>query len=110
MSSEEEIMSAIKVMVRDRRIELSAPEEIPDGTEVLVDVTPVMKKRIGIDESEWRDDPESIADWEAWIKSFEPLEFTADELAGSSEFDSKMREYDLKAVRRKMTEMDWEQE
>jgi len=34
-------MSTIKTTVRNRRIELAAPSELPDGTEVLIDVTPV---------------------------------------------------------------------
>jgi hypothetical protein len=67
-------MSTIKTTVRNRRIELVAPDELPDGTEVLVELTAVAQQRIGIDESEWRDDPAALADWEAWIKAIEPID------------------------------------
>jgi len=34
-------MNTIKTTVRNRRIDLPAPSELPDGTEVLIEVTPV---------------------------------------------------------------------
>ena len=55
-------MDAIKVTVRQGRRELEAPPDWPDGTEVLIEPTAPSGK-IGIDESEWRDDPDSLADW-----------------------------------------------
>ena len=66
-------MNTIKTTIRDRRIEVAAPNEMPDGTDVLVDVTPIPVEKIGIDEPEWRDDPEALADWEAWLKTIEPI-------------------------------------
>jgi hypothetical protein len=97
-------MNAIKTTVRNGRIELEAPEQFPDGTEVLVDVTPVSLGTIGIEEAEWRDDPASLADWETWIKTIEPLEYTPEEAARMAEFDEQMRQYNLEAVRRQMEE------
>jgi hypothetical protein len=38
-------------------------------------------EKIGLDESEWRDDPASLADWEAWVKAIQPLELTQEEEA-----------------------------
>jgi hypothetical protein len=94
-------MDAIKATVRQGRLELEAPPEWPDGTEVLIEPTAPSEK-IGIDESEWRDDPESLADWEAWIQTIEPLEFTLEEARTMAEFDEQMRQFNLKAVRRCM--------
>ena len=68
-------MNLIKTTVRNRRIDLPAPSELADGAEVLVKVTPIPNEKIGIDESEWRDDPEALADWEAWLKTIEPIDW-----------------------------------
>jgi hypothetical protein len=95
-------MHAIKTTVHNGRIELDAPEELRDGTEVLVQLTPITTEKIGIDESEWRDGPESLADWDAWIKTIEPLEFTAEEEAASARFQQQMRDYNIEAVRQQM--------
>jgi len=95
-------MDTIKTTVRNRRIELDAPDDLPDGTEVLIEVTPASTEKIGIEESEWRDDPASLLDWEAWIKTIEPLEYTPDEAARMTAFDEQMRQFNLDAVRRQM--------
>ena len=67
-------MSTVKATVHGGRIEVTAPDELPDGTEVLVEVTPLSRGKIGIRESEWRDDPEALADWDWWIQRIEPIE------------------------------------
>lgn len=97
-------MNAFKTTVQNRRIELAAPDELPDGTTVLVELTPVPSSRIGIDESEWRDDQDSLADWEAWIKTIEPLEYTPEETARMTAFAATMRQFNREAVRRQMEE------
>ncbi len=66
-------MKAIKATVMQGRIELSAPLDWPDGTEVVIEPTTAPIEKIGIDESQWRNDPESLADWEAWLKTIEPI-------------------------------------
>ncbi len=75
-------MSTMKATVRDRRIELTAPDDLPDGTEVLVEVTPVSPGKIGLAASEWRE-AAALADGEAWLATIEPIELTpADQAAG----------------------------
>jgi hypothetical protein len=75
----------------------------PDGTRV--EITPELgPAKIGLDESEWRDDPAGLADWEAWIKTIEPLEFTPEEEAAQARFNEQMRQFNLDAVRRQMQE------
>ena len=44
-------MNSIETTVQNRRIEVGAPDELPDGTKVVVDVTPVPAQKIGTDES-----------------------------------------------------------
>jgi hypothetical protein len=72
-------MRASRVTVRNGRIELDAPGELPDGTEVFVDVTPVPAGKIGLTESEWRDDPAALADWSAWLETIEPVQFAEED-------------------------------
>jgi hypothetical protein len=79
-------MNAIKATAAQGRLELSVPLDWPDGTEVLIEPTTAPLKKIGIDESEWRDDAESLADWETWIKTFEPLELTTVEAERNADF------------------------
>jgi hypothetical protein len=99
-------MNTMKATIRNRRIELNAPDDLPDGTEVLIGVTPVPAGKIGLDESEWRDDPAALADWEAWIKTLEPLEYTPAEVEAMSAFDEQMRQYNLEVVRKQMAKGD----
>ena len=60
-------------------------------------LTPVRDK-IGLDESEWRDDPEAIAEWSQWLKTIEPIEFSEPDA-----FDEEFRKSNIEAVRRQMS-------
>jgi hypothetical protein len=96
-------MKAIRATVKSGRLELNEPIEWPDGTQVLIE--PAATNRVlGIDESQWRDDPDSLADWDAWIKTIEPLEFTSEERATIDHFDQQMGRYNVDAVARQMEE------
>lgn len=90
---------SIKTTVHGRRIELTVPEEIPDGTEVLVDLTPLTADKIGLDECEWRDDAEALADWTAWLGTIEPVTF-----AEEGPFEEEFRRFNVEAVRKQMAE------
>ena len=79
------------------------PIDWPDGTKVEIKIA-TKSQKIGIDESEWRDDPESLADWDAWIKTVKPLEYTPEEEAEMNSFAAKMRAFNIEAVRRQMEE------
>jgi hypothetical protein len=95
-------VNAIRAIVKDGRLELPAQLDWPDGTEVLIEPAEIPAEKIGLDESQWRDDPASLADWEAWIQTIEPLEFTPEEAARIAEFNERMRQYNVDAVRRQM--------
>ncbi len=97
-------MDIIKATVRSGRLELDTPPDWPEGTEVLIEPMNSRGERIGIEESEWSDDPASLADWEAWIQTIEPLEFTPEESERMTTFNNQMRQYNLDAVRRQMQE------
>ena len=95
-------MTTIKGIVKGGRLNLATPPDWPEGCEVIVEPTTMPTEKIGLDESEWSDDPASIADWEAWLKTIEPLEFTADEEAAFNRFGEEMRRCSIEAVRRQM--------
>lgn len=95
-------MSMVKATVQGGRIEVMAPDELPDGTEVLVEVTPLARGKIGIRESEWRDDPEALADWDWWVQRIEPIELTPEEQAEHERFEEEFRRSNLEAVRKQM--------
>lgn len=102
-------MASIKTIVRDGRIELKAPDDLPDGTEVLVDVIPSCPipscpEKIGLDESEWRNDPQALADWAAWLPTIEPIELTLEEQAARDRFDEEFRRFNIEAVQKAMRE------
>ena len=94
-------MDAIKATIRSGRLELQAPPDWPDGTEVLIEPMNGLGEKMGIDESEWRDDPASLADWEAWLKTIEPLEFTPEEAQRRADFDERMRQYNIEGGARR---------
>ncbi len=97
-------MDTIRATVKSGRLELDAPPDWPEGTQVLIERMKNDSENIGINESEWSDDPATLADWDAWIQTIEPLEFTAEESEQMAEFQSRMRRYNIDAVRRQMEE------
>jgi hypothetical protein len=78
-------MTNIRTIIHNRRIEVPAPDELPDGTEVLMQLVPV-----GLEVTEQDDSPEGIAAWLQHYEALEPLMFTAQELA-DLEADRQMR-------------------
>lgn len=92
-------MNTMIATVQNRRIDVPAPHDLPDGTNVVVDVTRVPTEKIGIDEAEWRDDPEALADWDAWLKTIEPIEWREPD-----PFDQEFRRYNIEVVRKRMAE------
>ncbi|MFN0055591.1 MAG: hypothetical protein ACKV0T_25875 [Planctomycetales bacterium] len=95
-------VNAIRATWKNGQIVPDGPVDWPDGCEVLVEPVPGPLEKIGIDEADWRDDPNSLADWESWIATLEPLEYTDDEHAAFARFDEQMRRYNIEAVRRQM--------
>ncbi len=95
-------MNAIKATWTGGRIVPAEPVDWPEGCEVVVEPLPAPASKIGLDESEWRDDFANRADWDAWIRTIEPLEFTAEEEERFARFEAQMRSYNIEAVRRQM--------
>jgi hypothetical protein len=94
-------MNAIRAKWTKGQIVPAEPVDWPEGSELLVE--PVMpSEKIGLDESEWRDDAEALADWEAWVKTIEPLEFTDEERQSMERYREEFRRFNLEAVRKQM--------
>jgi len=47
---------------------------LPDGTEVEIELTPVLE-RMGIADSEVSDAAQSLDDWSKWLTTIEPIDF-----------------------------------
>jgi hypothetical protein len=94
-------MTAVKAIWKNGQILPAEPVDWPEGSELLVEPVPASDK-IGLDESEWRDDAEALADWEAWIGTIEPLEYTDEERADLARYLEEFRRYNLEAVRKQM--------
>lgn len=71
-------MSPLRAVVQHRRIDIAAPEEIPDGTEVEVRVVATDESN-GLSESQWDDSPSGHLAWMTWLDTLQPLAFTEQE-------------------------------
>ena len=58
-------MIIIKATIHNGRIDVPAPSGLAEGTRVAVEVRPLSRLKIGIEEAEWRDDAATLEDWEA---------------------------------------------
>jgi hypothetical protein len=56
-------MTVVKGIAKNGRVEIATPADWPEGCLVVIEPLPDAREKIGIDESEWRDDPASLADW-----------------------------------------------
>jgi hypothetical protein len=97
-------MNAIRGTVKNGKIVLDAPADWPEGCGVSVEPVSAVGAKIGLDESEWRDDPAALADWEAWLQTIEPIELTPEEAAAAARFHEEFRRFNIEAVRKQMAE------
>ena len=92
-------MHAIKAVWTNGQIVPTGPVDWPEGSQLIVE--PIAEK-IGLDESEWSDSPEAMADWAKWIRTIEPLEYTDEEFADLERFRVELRRFNIEAVRKQM--------
>ena len=100
-------MNTVETTVQNRRIEVPAPDDCPDGTKVTVDVTPVPagNHRDDMDfmtEDEQSDDPAAIARWIVELEALSGLTMTPQEEAEMLAWRQKEKEFNLEAARREM--------
>jgi hypothetical protein len=93
-------VTAIKAIVKDRRLELDVPADWPDGTEVVV--KPIRTElTLGIREEDWPETPEASAAWLKWYDSLEPLIFTDAERAEWASARNEQKDYEKAAFFRR---------
>jgi hypothetical protein len=93
-------MTIIQAVVHDRRIDVPAPSNLPDGTKVLLMIeTPATEdsnqptSNLNV-EHDWDTSPEGIAAWLEWYKTVEPLKLTASEEADADAWLRSCEQYD----------------
>ena len=96
------MMNAIKATWDGGPLVLAGPVDWPEGCEVVVEPLSASASKIGLDESQWRDDPASRADWDEWIRTIEPFDSSREEEEEFNQFATQMRQYNIEAVRRQM--------
>jgi hypothetical protein len=87
-------MTTIKAIIRNGRIEVEKPIDLPDGTELNIAI-PDAPKAPGMREEDWSDTPEAIAAWIRWYDSLEPLELTPEERAAWQAARQQQKEFEL---------------
>jgi hypothetical protein len=95
-------MNAIKATWLNGRILLAEPVDWPEGSELVVEPMTAQTGKIGLDEAEWRDYGQALADWDGWLRTIEPLALSDEERAAFAQYREEFRRYNLEAVRRHM--------
>ena len=75
------------------------------GREPAVGRAAAAGEKIGLDESEWEDSPEALADWDAWIKTIEPMVWAEGEREEYERWREEVRKFNIEAVGKQMEEM-----
>ncbi len=97
---------AIKAIVRNGRVEIDAPDEWPEGTQVMIEALP-QEESLGMREEDWPTTPEGIAALLKSWKEMEPLEMTPDEEAAWNAWRQKVKEYTIANMDKGIAEI-WE--
>jgi hypothetical protein len=95
-------MNAVKATWTNGRIVPSEPVDWPDGSELVVEPVETNGEKVGLDESQWRDDTAALTDWDSWLRTIEPRVLTDDERAAFAAYEEEVRRHNLEAVRRQM--------
>lgn len=77
----------IQAVVRDGKLELEGPLDLPDGTVLTIPLPESM--------DDIEDSPEEIERWIRWYDSFEPIQFTDEERAAWDAARKEYREWEL---------------
>ena len=68
-------VTPLRTVVQHRRIDIAAPDDLPDGTVVEVRVV-TSPEVMGLTESQWDDSGSGNAHWFEWLGSLQPLVLT----------------------------------
>ncbi len=84
----------IKAIIRNGRIELDAPIDLPDGTELTISL-PTLPLPPGIRDEDDSDTPEAIEAWIRWYDALEPLDFSPAERSAWEAARREQKQYEL---------------
>jgi len=98
-------MNAIKATWTNGQIVPAEPVNWPEGSELVVEPIAPNAAKTGLTEDQWRDDPESIADWVAAVEQIEPPIWTEGEREEYERYLAGQRQFNIDAVRTQMAEM-----
>jgi hypothetical protein len=87
-------MTTIKAIIRNGRIEVDEPIDLPDGTELTIPL-PSLPATLGIRAEEEAETPEAIEAWIRWYDALEPLEFTPAERAAWEAARQEQKDFEL---------------
>src|SRR5436190_23905476 len=88
-------MDTINATIQNGQIVPDQPFDWPEGSNVTVIRADRGTPTIGLNEGEWRTDPETIAQWLGWYDALEPLEFTPEEIADLAAWRQKQKKHDI---------------
>jgi hypothetical protein len=119
-------MTTIRAVIHDRRIEVPAPNHLPDGTEVVVTIgtgipdddgpmspEEIARVKAGMDrlksfdfmtEDEQCDDPVLVQEWIDDLRSIPPVPEDPEKEAEWQAWEEKMRQFNIEAVRKQFEE------
>jgi hypothetical protein len=80
-------MTVVKTTIRNRRIDVPAPSNLPDGTEVLL--------TIGTDQDDGPMTPEEIERLRVAMRQLQPLDIPTDTAAELEEWERKTNQYSI---------------
>jgi hypothetical protein len=86
-------VTTIKAIVRNGRIEVDEPIDLPDGTQLTIPIPE--SPGLGVSDKDWSDSPEAIEAWIRWYDALEPVEFTPSERAARETARREQKEFEL---------------
>jgi hypothetical protein len=87
-------MTTIKAIIRNGRIEVDGPIDLPDGTELTIPI-PVPPTTPSPSDEDGSDPPEVIENWIRWYDSLEPVAFTPEERAAWDAAHREQKQFEL---------------
>ena len=95
-------MQAINATWINGQIVPAKPVDWPEGLQLIVEPVPNSGEPMGASEDQWRDDPESIAQWIDWVNSIQPMIWEPGEREAYERYCEEHRRFNIEAVRRQM--------
>jgi len=93
-------MATLTGTIRDCRVELDDPPELPEGTRVVVrEAEPEVEF---LNEADWPDTPENRAELVRRIDAIQPLNLSPDEEARIEAARQEWKRFNVEAVRKQM--------